>query len=148
MPYLNHYLEGCRRRYERGDHAALLSALDAWLSWCQGPPKWIVDGFYVAWSKWLRHEALTLDAAFGLRRSHPEQHRKRHEREMLRPFIVLQVETFRRQGLPLDVRLFELVGAEINKSAGFVSKVYYDEASAGWRAIAQRMSVTRTSAAE
>lgn len=148
MPLIARQLEIYRHRYDRGDHAALLRALDLWLSCYQGPPAWIADAFFKAWLKWLRYEAPTLDAAFGVQRPVGKQFNKQREREDLRPFIVLEVEARRQQGMPLDVRLFELVGAEINKSAGYVSKMYYDKASSGWRLIAQSMSVTRLSAAE
>lgn len=148
MPRLCLQLEFYRRRHEQGDRVAMLSALDLWLSWCCGPPKWIVTAFHTAWSRWLWYEAPTLDAAFGVHRPVSKQLKKRRERETLRSYIVFHVEALRQQGMPLDVRLFNIVGVEINRSAGFVSKVYYDKASAGLRLIAQGMPVTRTLAAE
>jgi hypothetical protein len=131
MPYLNRYLAWCRRRYERGDHIAVLEALHAWLTWCHGrPPDWIVEGYHAALMKWFSREAPTLDAAFGVRRSPGEHTNDTDERDRLRPFVMFEVEALRQQKVPLRVA-FDRLGADVGHGGGFVKDLYYDKASAG-----------------
>jgi hypothetical protein len=143
MPLICRQLDFYRRRYAKGDHTALLRALDLWLSCCLGPPKWIADGFYAAWTKWLKYEAPTLDAAFDIQRRSLGKHvNTQRERERLRSYIVHRVERLRQRGMALDVRLFDEVGTEIDRSASFVSGVYYENASAGLRLILRKMKIS------
>ena len=142
MPYLRCLLDLYRRRYQQGDREALLHALDAWLSCCQGPPTWIADGFSAGWTKWVQYEAPTLDAAFGVKWTPGRHLEKQREREKLRIPILLRAEHLRQQGMPVDIRLFELVGAEIGQSGSFVSTVYYEKASERWRKILRKIRIS------
>jgi hypothetical protein len=137
IPDLRRYLDSCRRRYEQGDREALLEALDAWLECCKGPPAWIADGFYAGWTKWRRYEVRSLGAAFGVRQLTEKRRKKLHAEEALRSYIMLRIEQLRRRNIAIGIDLFDQVGAEINKSGTFVSRVHYAEASAGWRKIAR-----------
>jgi len=138
MPGLNRYLDSCRRQYEQGDPEALLKALDAWLECCKGPPTWIADGFYEGWTKWRRHEVRSLGAAFGVRPLTEKRRKKLHAEEALRSYIVARMEQLQRQKVSVDIS-FDRVGAEIGKSGGFVCRVYYEQASKGWRKIFQKV---------
>jgi hypothetical protein len=140
MPYLRYYLEDCRKRYVRGDRAALLEALDFWLACCIGPPAWIAHEFHAAWAEWLRGSELS--DAFGVKQPRGQHHESQRERMRLVPRIMFQVEVLRQQGMPLDVRLFSIAGADIGKSASYVRDQYYDEANAGLRRMLERMRVT------
>jgi len=142
MPALCRELESCRRRYAQGNHVAVLEALWAWLSWCQGPPDWIVKGFLAALMKWFRGEVLTLDAAFGIKRPPGEHADVRHERDRLRPFIVFEVEALRQQKVPIRVAC-DRVGADIGHGGGYVKDVYYERASAEMRECLRAFRVRR-----
>jgi hypothetical protein len=121
----------------------LLSALWVWLSWCKGPPNWIVNGYQAAMVKLAKDEALTLDAAFGIKWRPPGEHSKdQHERNRLRPFIVFEVEALKQQKVPLRVA-FERVGADIDRGKTFVSDVYYESASAELRECLRAFRVRR-----
>jgi len=142
MPALWRELESCQRRYARGDHAALLEALWAWLTWCQGPPDWMVKGYHAAMMKFARGEALTLDAAFGIKRPSGEHSKDQHERQVLRPFIVFGVEELRQRKVPLKVA-FDRVGADIGHGGGYVKDVYYESASSDMRKYLQAFRLRR-----
>lgn len=130
---VSQFLEGCRRQYEQGNHKALLDALFAWLSSYKGPPDWIADAFCEKLLDWFEYRAPALDAAFGVRRP-PRKHLKTlRERNALRGEILMRIERRRAQGEWIDIKLFELVGAEVGKSGSFVSDVYYEDASKFWR---------------
>jgi hypothetical protein len=81
-PLIDRQLEVYRRRYQRGDSAALLRALDLWLDCFRGPPAWIADEFFDAISKWLA--GATLDEAFRVQRVPDEHGKQRRERKDLR----------------------------------------------------------------
>ena len=142
MPALWRELESCQRRYARGDHAALLEALWAWLTWCQGPPDWIVRGYHAAMMKFAKGEAPTLDAAFGVHRPPGEHEPDRRERQMLRQLIMFGVEELRQQKVPLKVA-FDRIGADIRHGGGYVKDVYYESASSDMREYLQAFRVRR-----
>jgi len=134
-------LDSCRRQYEQGDHKALLEALFVWLSTYQGPPAWIADAFCEKLLGWLEYRAPTLDAAFGVKRPRGKHLKALRERQDLRGPILIRIEDLRRQNMKVDVRLFELVGAEIGRSASFVSTVYYEDASVLWRKLFRKLKI-------
>ena len=134
-------LDLCRRQYEQGDHKALLEALFVWLSTYQGPPAWIADAFCEKLLGWLECRAPTLDAAFGVKRPRGKHLKALRERQDLRGPILIRIEDLRRQNMKVDVRLFELVGAEIGRSASFVSTVYYEDASVLWRKLFRKLKI-------
>jgi hypothetical protein len=134
-------LDLCRRQYEQGDHRKLLEALFVWLSTYRGPPAWIADAFCEKLLGWFEYRAPTLDAAFGVKRPHGKHLHALRERQALRGEILLRIENLRRQNVNVDVRLFELVGAEIGRSASFVSTVYYEDASVLWRKLFQKLKI-------
>ena len=142
LPALWRDLESCQRRYEQGDHAALLEALWAWLTWCQGPPDWIVRGYHAAMMKFAKGEAPTLDAAFGVHRPPGEHEPDRRERQMLRQLIMFGVEELRQQKVPLKVA-FDRIGADIRHGGGYVKDVYYESASSDMREYLQAFRVRR-----
>ena len=110
-----------------------------WLWCCQGPPTWIADAFCAAWTKWVEYQVVSLDAAFGMRRRTEKRRKKLREWEVLRSPILVKVELLRRQGMPVDIRLFEHVGDDIGRSGSFVSRVYYEQASRSWRKILRKI---------
>jgi len=140
LPLVHRQLETFHQRYQRGDYVALLLALDLFFE-CFSAPKWIADAFFDAMSDWFAYRAATLDEAFRVRRSgkHIVQ---RRERERLRPAIMLRVAQLHQQGQPIDMGTFAQVAEEIGKSSGYVSRVYYERASAGWRKILQKLQVS------
>jgi hypothetical protein len=133
-----------RRRFEAGDREAGLLALltfhDVFLS-----PAWLAEMVCRAIYDWLAYRAATLDAAFGVpkrpgAKGKGKRARQRAERERLRPLIVLELVRLQQQeNAPMDNRTFERVGNEINKSAAYVSRVYYEVASAGLRKLAPHL---------
>ena len=93
MPALCGLLDLYRRRFEKGDYAALLDALFAWLSSCQGPPAWIADAFCEKLLDWFEHRAPTLDAAFGVKRPRGKHLKALRERQDLRGPILTRSKT-------------------------------------------------------
>ena len=143
MPFLRGLLDSCRCQHEKGNHRALLEALFAWMSSCKGPPAWIADAFCEKLLDWFEHRAPTLDAAFGVRRAAP---RGKHlqtlrERQAWRGPILTRIEDLQRRNIPVDIRLFELVGEEIGKSGSFVADVYYEDASVLWRKVFRKLKI-------
>jgi hypothetical protein len=120
----------------------LLEALWAWLTWCEGPPDWIVKGYHAAMMKFTRGEVLTLDAAFGIKRPLGEHADGRAERDRLRPFIMFGVEELRQQKVSIRVAC-DRVGADIGHGGGYVKEVYYERASAELREMLRAFRVRR-----
>ena len=122
-----------QQQFEGGKQSALLEALDLWLDIFQGPPRWIADGFFYAYTRWLLREVPTLDAAFGVRLPVtylPAQHR----RETLRAKIIYEVARLSQQGKkPRNIDLFHRVSERVGMSTGYVLKVYCDKSSAVWK---------------
>ena len=120
-----------------------MEALHAWLSWCQGPPDWLVKFYHAAMMKLARSEALTLDAAFGIKpRPLGEHTDDQIERNRLRPFIVFEVEALNQQKVPLRAA-FDRVGADIGHGGGYVKDVYYERASDEMRECLRALRVRR-----
>jgi hypothetical protein len=140
-PLSDRALEAYRRRYQRGDSAALLRALDLWLDCFRGPPAWIADEFFDAISRWLA--GATLDEAFRVQRVPGEHVDRRRQREDLRPRIILEVTRLAQQNAPMDDRTFGRVGDEIGQSAGYVRTVYYESESVGWKNLLRHFHVRR-----
>jgi hypothetical protein len=124
-PLARLWLEWHRRRYQKGDHMALLDAHYLWLSTFCGPPAWLADGVVEALRKWFAHEAPTLDAAFGVRRTTKAQSKARREREEVRFRVMVRIAQLA-QGGSIDGRLFAIVGDEIGRSEKTVSRIFYD----------------------
>jgi hypothetical protein len=58
--------------------------------------------------------------------------------------ILLEITRLVQQGAPIDARTFARVGDEIGKkSASYVSAVYYEPASAGWRKLLRHFRIRR-----
>jgi hypothetical protein len=147
-------LEFYRRRFEAGDREAGLRALlvfhDVFLS-----PAWLAKMVRQAISDWLAYRAATLDEAFGApkrrgaKKGEGKHVRQRAERERLRSAIVFELERLQQQeNAPMDNRTFERVGNEINKSAAYVSRVYYEVASTGLRKLAPHLGLERITSAK
>lgn len=62
-------IEGLRRRYDRGDSDALLQALRLCLAFEVLPPEWVRAQVMNAIMRFWTYEAVTLDEAFGVKRS-------------------------------------------------------------------------------
>jgi len=142
LPLVHRQLQAYYRRYQRGDRAALLHALDLFLE-CFSAPKWIADGYFDAMSDWRAYHVATLDEAFGVQRT-GEHIDQRREREVLRPEIMLRLAELQQQETaPIDPGTFARVADEIGKSTSYVSGVYYERASAGWRKLLPYFRVKR-----
>jgi hypothetical protein len=124
----------CKARYEAGDAAALLDAID----WCARSglpmPSWLAEAFCERYVRWVKFEG-SLDEVFAVQRPKGKHIQKRARREWLRPRVVMQVTKLNRGGAPLDDGTFELVGTGFSGtgfsvSGGLVKKIYYEPASA------------------
>jgi hypothetical protein len=130
-----------QQRLKQGDAEAGLRALHEWLHTCRGPDKWLADYVEAALLKWFSNEVGTLDEAFGVK---PRKHLdSRRLREKHRAYIMLRIEDLRRDHTNLDPSLFEIVGAEIGQSGGFVKDVWYDEASSRLKDILPKLPIRR-----
>jgi hypothetical protein len=124
-------MKGYQKRFENGEDAALLHALDVWLDCFKGPPAWIANGFFDAISKF--HVGATLDEAFGVKRvsgKHVDQWRRR---EALRVPVMFEIAYLVQRGAPIDARTFARVGELVGRSPSDIARIYYEPASAAWR---------------
>jgi hypothetical protein len=104
-----HMFDLCKR-LAAGDNSAGFEALCVLLS--AGAPAPLREWFFAAWTRYSNHEAGTLDEAFGLERRKWEHAAQAHNRETMRPRIVLGVCDLQRQGKPLDTA-FAIVGEKL-----------------------------------
>jgi hypothetical protein len=134
-------LDALHKAFERGKPEALLTALDLCARCDYKLPRWVRGGTLAALEKWFSYEVRTLGEAFGVP-PHVSKHLDgQRKRNALRWRVITRVEQLR-QGMPVDVRLFNIVDDEINQGAGYASKLYYDEASAGLRKILRNLKIS------
>jgi len=115
------------RRYKAGDAEALLEAL----RWCFGmdtpPPDWVRVRVNEALMRYWMFEAVTLDAAFGVKRS-KDKRTLEHGRERVThvekvTFAVLKAH---RRGSSLNDALFQRIGTRLGLSRSRVIE-YWNE---------------------
>jgi len=142
VPAVRCHLEALRIKFERGEREALLDAIDLCLRCDCKPPYWVRGAGITAIEKWKSYEVRTLGEAFGVP-PHVSKHLDdQRKRDALRWRVIARVEQLRQQGMPVDVRLFNIVDAEINQGAGYASKLYYDKASSGLRKILRNLKIS------
>ena len=141
LPIIRHLLAQLRRRYEHGDLAAPLEALDICFRGSWGLPVWAKSGFVNALQRWRAHEVPTLDAAFGVMRPGGKHSKSLREQEARRAYVVARVEQLRQRGRLLDRALFSIVEEEIGQKAGYAKKLYYDDASTDLRNFLRKIRI-------
>jgi hypothetical protein len=126
-------VEQCRERFEAGDPAALLDAVDLCARAAMPMPLWLAEAFCERFNRWERFEAETLDAAFDVERPTGKHLGKRKDRERLRHAVVFEVERRHRDGAKINDMLFEDIGQEFKIGRSKANKIYYEPASVGLR---------------
>jgi hypothetical protein len=120
-------IEKCRERFEAGDGAALLDAIDYCARTGTVMPLWLGDAYCLRYIAWLKYQTKTLDQAFDVERK-GERIPERRNREWLKPRVALEVDKLHReQGLPIDEALFELVGQALEIKPGTARDIYYSD---------------------
>lgn len=118
-------IENCRKRFEAGEAAALLDAIDYCARSGTAMPVWLAEGYCSRYAAWSKYQAKTFDQAFGVERK-GERIPERRKREWLKPRVVMEVDKLhRQQGLPIDEALFELVGRALEIKLGTARDIYY-----------------------
>jgi hypothetical protein len=123
-------LELFRERFENGDEAALLEAIEC-LAYAVLPP-WVAQAYcerYYDWSTFM----LTLDEAFGVTR----KGRKTSllaRREQIAGSVISCIETLHHAGVPL-LQAFDQVGIDFGISPGSAKRIYYDPANKDFRGL-------------
>jgi hypothetical protein len=141
-PAIRNCLEALRVKFERGEHEALLIAIDVCMRCDCKPPYWVRGGWLAAIAKWDSHAVRTLGEAFGVPSRVSEHLDDQQKRNALRWRVVARVEQLRQQRMPVDVRLFSVIDTEIGQGAGYASKLYYDEESRGLRKIIRNLKIS------
>jgi hypothetical protein len=124
-------LADCHRLFEQGDDLALLQAIAIVI--LDAPrPTWAKDAFLKRLFAWEAYRFTSLDAAFRVER--PRKHAKAQwVREAVRWMVVRTVLQRVRDDITRDAA-FKAVAAELQRSAGWVRTLFYEEASERWRA--------------
>lgn len=141
-PAVRRSLDALRIAFERGEHEALLTAIDLCARCDYKLPYWARGGVLAALEKWFAHKVRTLGEAFGVPPRVSMHLDDRQQREALRWRVIARVEQLRQQDMPVDVRLFSIIDTEIGQGAGYASKLYYDEASQGLRKIIRNLKIS------
>ena len=131
-------VELCRERFEAGESAALLNAVDLCARSGLPLPLWARQAFCDRFVDWALYRAPTLDAAFGVTRPARAKIGALARREAKRAHVVSQVVDLHLAGVPLDERLFAQVGEALRLSGGTVKSIFYDDASQPLRKILVR----------
>lgn len=120
--YMAHY----QGHFQRGDHAALLSAVSYCLFTGHPAPEWVRVAWIERLDKWRTLEVRTLDEAFQVR------HQKNKKLSKEKKFLEIAGAIFERICQAYEIHqaidddTFEAIGREFNISAGTV-KNYYRE---------------------
>lgn len=126
-------MDDCRKRYERGDKLALMSALFVCIfaKPQKQIPDWAQLAFAEAFLKVFYAEVESWDDVFGKKfpKGHIKQHRKKIE--LLYP-VWSECQRRRRKGEAIDEVLFTRVGKRFHIGAGQVREIYYRMKKAGW----------------
>lgn len=141
-PALRRSLDALRKAFERGEHEALLTAIDLCARCDYKLPHWVRGGTLAALEKWFSYDVRTLGEAFGVP-PHVSEHLNDHQkRNALRWHVIARVEQLKQRNMPVDVRLFSVVDTEIGQGAGYASKLFYDKASRGLRKIIRNLKIS------
>jgi hypothetical protein len=84
----------------------------------------------------------SLGEAFRVRSITEKRRKKLHAEHALRSYIVGRIEQLHRRKIAIGRNLFDRVGAETGTNSSFVSRVYYAEASVGWRKLVQHLRIS------
>ena len=114
-----------RRRFEAGDKAALLDAVDLCARAGLPMPGWLAEAYCAAYAHWAAYRARSLDEAFGVDRK-GRKLADLQQRESLKAVVAVEVNRLRKV-MPTDEHLFEEAGAELNMPVGQVRGIYYDK---------------------
>ena len=130
-------IEDCRKRFEAGEAAALLDALDYCARSGTAMPLWLAKAYCSRYISWRTYEVKTLDQAFGVERK-GERIPERRTRILLAPHVAMEVDTLHRQEkLPIDEALFERVGKILDITPGMARDIYYEDKT--WRTLLKVM---------
>ena len=126
-------IEDCRKRFEAGEAAALLDALDYCARSGTAMPLWLAEAYCSRYILWLTYKVKTLDQAFGAERK-GERIPERRKRLLLEPRVAMEVDKLHRQEkLPIDEALFERVGKNLSIRPGMARDIYYKDNT--WRTL-------------
>ena len=114
-----------RRRFEAGDKAALLDAVDLCARAGLPMPGWLAEAYCAAYAHWAAYRVRSLDEAFGVDRK-GRKLADLQQRESLKAVVAVEVNRLRKV-MPTDEHLFEEAGAELNMPVGQVRGIYYDK---------------------
>jgi len=120
-------IENCRERFEAGEPAALLDAVDYCARTGTAMPLWLADAYCSRYIAWLTYQVKTLDQAFAVERK-GERVPERRKRELLKGPVAVEVDRLHRQEkLPIDEALFERVGKILKIKPGTARDIYYSD---------------------
>jgi hypothetical protein len=132
-------LETFRRRFDDGDNAALLLAIELCAFFRIPPPDWAADNFSARFWDWFTYRVPMLDRAFGVVRKHKHP-RTQRERKALRPRVVFDVVRLIAQKPSVPIKkIFAEVGARFGRGGGWVEQIFYEPASRSWRKLAKAL---------
>lgn len=124
--------ESFRVKYNAEDCTDIdkMEALSGTLALCEAGnyplPEWALDILHTAFIKYRDYEVSSLDEAFGLKRRTDTRTRQTKTRvENYRP-IYAAVFKAKREGIPVDIALFEKIGEELGISGDQAKKIYYN----------------------
>ncbi len=118
-------LSDCRKRYEAGDKAAILSAIRLCGRYKVIIPDWLNRAFHQATNKWYRYEVKELGEAFALtwpKGAHLHAMKKKRHYKCA---VYLRVCELHDRGEPIDERLFAVVGKELAIGGSTARDYYY-----------------------
>jgi hypothetical protein len=130
-------IKDCRKRFDAGEAAALLDAVDYCARSGTAMPLWLAEAYCSRYIAWLTYEVKTLDQAFGVERK-GERIPERRKRKLLEASVAMEVDKLHRQKkLPIDEALFERVGKILNITPGMARDIYYKDNT--WRTLLKVM---------
>lgn len=130
------FLARCRERYEGGNSAAVLDAVDICLRAGQRVPLWAAQPFCDRYLDWAAGCARSLDDAFGVVPLTLRKFATRRRYNRLRLKIVYRVlQLHKQEDKPIGAATFVTVAQELNVSESTVRRIYYDKSSAVLRKV-------------
>ena len=102
-----------RPKFEKGEHWALLDAVDMCAHAGIPMPLWLAEAFSRCYGDWHRFGVKTLDEAFDVTRPKGIRLRDRARREMCKSRVIFEIVRRHKNGCAIDDELFAIVGKAV-----------------------------------
>ena len=124
---INHqiYINYCEKKYHDGDKSQLMHIFQHSVHNNQSVPSWVMQEIADNFASWEHFDHKTLDQAFDVERIN-FRIRAYRKKEQLSHDVYDAVEDAKKDNIPVDEQLFNMIGKKFNISGSTVRDYYYE----------------------